>query len=382
MYITVQEAMQLKRFKKFNLLAGENGLNNKIEKISILDYEIVDQVENQFFKNEFTLSSLFGARDNASLILKSIKYLIANGVTGLAIKNVYYKELPEEVLTFANDYNFPIFMFDSSVFFEDVITDVRDLLRDLEKGKQLEYKIDSLLRNPSTDNQNIELFYEIAGFTNLPYQVLSITQREKQPENQLLTILESSRNLKLNAIKGVIKYYDGVLIIYSTEQFNQKLFNVDLSNILIRPELYYIAKSRFFNSRKSLKEAVQEALWASKVAEIEKIKELSYEDIGTYKLIIPYVEDERFSKFSKDIITPIIQYDKKHGTELLETIKIFIKNEADISKTADEIHQHNNTVRYRISKIKKILDMELADSSFYEHIAIALKVIKLKGLDF
>ncbi|MCG8485640.1 MAG: PucR family transcriptional regulator ligand-binding domain-containing protein [Clostridia bacterium] len=382
MYITVQEAMQLKKFKKFNLLAGESGLNNKIEKISILDYEIVDQVENQFFKNEFTLSSLFGARDNASLILKSIKYLIANGVTGLAIKNVYYKELPEEVLTFADDNRFPIFMFDSSVFFEDVITDVRDLLRDLEKGKQLEYKIDSLLRNPSTDNQNIELFYEIAGFNNLPYQVLCITEREKQSKSRLLTILESSRNLKLDAIKGVIKYYNGVLIIYSTEQFNPKLFNVDLSNILIHPECFYIGKSRFYQNRKNLKEAVQQALWASKVAEIEHIKEMCYEDIGTYKLIIPYAEDERFRKFAKDILTPIIQYDKKHGTELLETIGIFIKNEADIAKTADEIHQHNNTIRYRISKIKKILDMESADSSFYEQISIALKVIKLKGLDF
>lgn len=382
MYITVQEAMQLKRFKKFKLLAGENGLNNKIEKISILDYEIVDQVDNQFIKNEFTLSSLFGARDNPSLILRSIKYLMANGVSGLAIKNVYYTELPEEVLKFADENSFPIFIFDSSIFFEDIITDIRDLLRDMEKGKQLEYKLDSLLRNSSTDDDNIELFYEIAGFINSPYQVLNIAEKEEQEKNQILSILEACRTLNLDAIKGVIKYNENILIIYAAEKYNEKLFHVDLSNILICSKAYYIGKSQFYNNANCFKKAVQEATWASRVAKIDHIDELCYKHIGTYKLIIPYVEDERFSQFANDMLTPIIQYDKKHGTELLNTIKIFIRNEGSIAITADEVHQHSNTIRYRISKIKKILDMESADSSFYEQISIALKVMKLKGLDF
>ena len=141
MYITVKEALQLERLQHFRPVAGQKGLHRKIEKISLLDYEVVNRIEGQFLKNEFALSSLLGAKDDPALILGSVKYLVQSGVSGLAVKNIYFDQLPKEVIDYADTCDFPIFIFDNSVFFEDIITDAKDALRDLEKGAEFEYQL-------------------------------------------------------------------------------------------------------------------------------------------------------------------------------------------------------------------------------------------------
>ena len=117
MAITILEAMKLPTFKDFDLVAGYRGLDREIQRASILDYEyessLFDKpIQTYFEKEDFVISSLIYAKDDPSLILESVKGLISDGVSGLAIKNIYYDELPEEVIKYANQMDFPIFMFD------------------------------------------------------------------------------------------------------------------------------------------------------------------------------------------------------------------------------------------------------------------------------
>ena len=117
MAITILEAMKLPTFKDFDLVAGYRGLDREIQRASILDYEyessLFDKpIQTYFEKEDFVISSLIYAKDDQSLILESVKGLISDGVSGLAIKNIYYDELPEKVIKYANQMDFPIFMFD------------------------------------------------------------------------------------------------------------------------------------------------------------------------------------------------------------------------------------------------------------------------------
>jgi DNA-binding PucR family transcriptional regulator len=43
--------------------------------------------------------------------------------------------------------------------------------------------------------------------------------------------------------------------------------------------------------------------------------------------------------------------------------------------------QHGNTIRYRINKIKEILEMENLEGSFNEQLSIAIKIYKVLGTD-
>ena len=152
MAITILEAMKLSTFKDFDLVAGYRGLGREIQRASILDYEyessLFDKpIQTYFEKEDFVISSLIYAKDDPSLILESVKGLISDGVSGLAIKNIYYDELPEEVIKYANQMDFPIFMFDKKgSYYEDIVTEIYDKNKEKNSLKYQEAKITILLK--------------------------------------------------------------------------------------------------------------------------------------------------------------------------------------------------------------------------------------------
>lgn len=161
MSITISEALKLDNLKEFRIVAGEWGLDNKIEKIGILEYETVYKLKGNFGKGDFVISSFFFARNDVNLLIESIHSLMEERVSGLAIKNIYYKELPMEVIEYANEKSFPIFIFDNTVFFEDIITDIMDAIRDNDNFELLETKIDIIIKNNISKTMIRELALEV-----------------------------------------------------------------------------------------------------------------------------------------------------------------------------------------------------------------------------
>ena len=120
MAITILEAMKLPTLKDFELIAGYRGLDREIQRASILDYEyeksLSDKpIQTYFEKEDFVISSLIYAKDDPSLILESVKGLVSDGVSGLAVKNIYYDVLPEEVIKYANQMDSNLYLSPSSV---------------------------------------------------------------------------------------------------------------------------------------------------------------------------------------------------------------------------------------------------------------------------
>ena len=152
MAITILEAMKLPTLKDFELIAGYRGLDREIQRASILDYEyeksLSDKpIQTYFEKGDFVISILIYAKDDPSLILESVKGLVSDGVSGLAVKNIYYDVLPEEVIKYANQMDFPIFMFDKKgSYYEDIVTEIYDKNKEKNSISYQEAKIGILLK--------------------------------------------------------------------------------------------------------------------------------------------------------------------------------------------------------------------------------------------
>ncbi|MEG2539089.1 MAG: helix-turn-helix domain-containing protein, partial [Clostridium sp.] len=89
------------------------------------------------------------------------------------------------------------------------------------------------------------------------------------------------------------------------------------------------------------------------------------------------VNSEELTNFSLNIIDPIKQYDKENHSELYVTLESFINNDGNFKRVAEDLFQHENTIRYRIKKIKSILNMEDSNIKFIESTSIALKFMGL-----
>ena len=83
-------------------------------------------------------------------------------------------------------------------------------------------------------------------------------------------------------------------------------------------------------------------------------------------------------QFYKETITPILVYDKQYNSHLLETITVFIENNMDFSKTSKVLFVHENTIRYRVKKIKDMIPYGKNDMDFYQTIYMLYTLKKLK----
>ena len=103
-----------------------------------------------------------------------------------------------------------------------------------------------------------------------------------------------------------------------------------------------------------------------------------YEDLGIYNLIS--IQGSKEEILVNSGLNKIYDYDKKKRGNLLETLEVFLDTSGSINKTAIKIYAHPNTVKYRLRKIKEIIDEDILGNEtkrLYYHVLIkALKVIK------
>lgn len=387
MSINILDAMKLDTFKNFKLIAGHGGLENRVNSVGILDYEFLTEVEEQiykgqFLKEQFVISSLLFAKDNPERIFTAVKNLIADGVSGLAIKNIYYHNLPQNILDLANSNSFPIFIFDNNVFFEDIITEVMDRVRRTENYELMEKKILSILNENINSSTIRELSLEINSNFKENYFVIYLKEIKYLSNERLLSLLNRMkfyRNIKNDA--SVLKYKNGIMIITSYDKFdNNDIKDMALefiSHTSLNIKDYFIGISNFHTNLEEMNKGMNEAIFAAETSRMLDKNTSFYKDIGMYKLLFPYFKEHWLKSFYDEIISPIKEYDDKYNTEMFNTAVKYIENDGVYKAAADSLFIHENTVRYRINKIKEILHKEKQEGSFYEELSVAIRLHKL-----
>ena len=69
----------------------------------------------------------------------------------------------------------------------------------------------------------------------------------------------------------------------------------------------------------------------------------------------------------------------RNDSQYLNTIECFVSCKGDYTTTAEKLHQHANTIRYRVNKVRSSLGMDDNPIRFYETIALATKIRILFG---
>ncbi len=83
--------------------------------------------------------------------------------------------------------------------------------------------------------------------------------------------------------------------------------------------------------------------------------------------------------FCHPAVRRLLAYDEANRSVHLRTLYLYIKNNASIAKTAEEMEVHRNTVKYRISQIAQIMGMELREGMNLFQIHWSLDILRYLG---
>lgn len=115
--ITINEI--LKKLSKLNIefLAGKQGGQNTIDYITILE---LPEKTNRFKKKGLILST-FQSFESTDQINEHIKWLQSVGIKGIGFHTAHYKEVPEDVIKYADNINIPLFKIPVAVPYHKIL---------------------------------------------------------------------------------------------------------------------------------------------------------------------------------------------------------------------------------------------------------------------
>jgi sugar diacid utilization regulator len=386
--IKISELLSLEIFKKFNIIAGENGLNSIVSNIGILEYETEENLEKNFTKGDFVITTLFFANGDADLLERTLMILIDLRISGLAIKNVYEYEIPQSVLDYATNRAVPVFAFEDT-YFEDIIVSVSDALRTTNNQSYFEDRVNSIINRQASKKEVREVARDINSSFSENLITAYCVEKNYENDRNIMRILETIRLRKhrnINNIKNAIfKYKKGIMIIQSFEE-NEEIGEVDEIAVLFRliekvgieKEVFSIGISDIHENLDELDICIRKGIYALDTSSSRNIGVLKFDEIGLNRFLMPLRDNYWVKEYYKSIISKIVAYDAAYNADLMNTLASYIDNRGEISTTSKELFQHVNTIRYRLDKIKSITGIA-KEEDFYEQMFIAVRFYKLNN---
>ena len=140
--------------------------------------------------------------------------------------------------------------------------------------------------------------------------------------------------------------------------------------------------SRVVTSMAGLPAAYDEALKAVAVGrQVHGDSALTHVDgLGIYRLLALVPDSGDLRRFVTDALGPLATDDLAEYADLRRTLEVLIDTNLNVAETARVLFFHYNTLRYRIAKLERMLGPFTTDPQLRLTLALALKVLQMRGL--
>ncbi len=143
-----------------------------------------------------------------------------------------------------------------------------------------------------------------------------------------------------------------------------------------------VAISRPATDPTDLHRAGAEALLAANVAEARGASQLSFEETGAYRLLLPAMSEDptELQRFHEETVAPLVDYDGQYDTELVRTLETFLASDGNVAKTAEKLFTHRHTIRYRLDRVRELSGLDVGSTDGRERLSLGLKAMRVLGI--
>lgn len=125
----------------------------------------------------------------------------------------------------------------------------------------------------------------------------------------------------------------------------------------------------------ALSGALEEAKFAHRVAGVagSPVAVVGSEDVTSHVLLLATVPDEVRRTYAQRVLGAVLEHDRKSNGGLIDTLAEFLACSGSWSRTAESMHLHVNTVRYRIDRVQQLTGRDLSSLEDRVDVYLALK---------
>lgn len=127
----------------------------------------------------------------------------------------------------------------------------------------------------------------------------------------------------------------------------------------------------------SLKDAYHQCLQLSKISKKLQVgQRIMYFSDYSFYVLLSNLKEKDLLQYSHPALRIICQYDQKQNSELYKTLEAFIDHQLQMSKTAEVLSIHRNSLSYRINKIINLTGLDFSNNDEIFKLSYGFKVDK------
>lgn len=362
-------------FDESKVLAGSRGLNKKIKRISVFDCpcnkNLVDR--DIIAEGDVFITCLDQFKYETENIYEYLDTLIKTECSGLfVVTDDMLYVLSVDILQSCDQNNFPIVLIPEDIPYAAIIDTVNKYISIDNLNAINTLKIEKIMYGNVLASEKMEILYSINP--NMK-KFLRVIEVEGDFNSDIAQVELHFYYLKQkNDI--YVRSNNQQIFILSDEDEKSLRRRSDVASIRIKefvskPVMGY---SRIYN-RKDIGKALEEAKRALETAKTMNMSSQNYDPLSVLQLLLTVKDTQEAHDFYRAYVDAIRQKASVENLkEILMTMESYVAHSGNFQAAAREMNQHENTIRYRVNKVKSALGMENDNVKFHETVAVAVKL--------
>lgn len=389
-----EDLINMKQIKDgMKLIAGEKGIRRNIRWIYFADCI-------QCLKDDFNLVELIHGgelvivtnerlTDNDEKIIDMIKVMNKKEIAAFVINE---GQISKRVKDYCNEIELPLYELSVNLHLIDLSQIVCKALVEEESNINSRERILSTILY--SEHLQVEDVLEQAKYIGINLSgeqrimVMDINENKNLGEGKFMKIQDKIKKdmeseVSFYGLKKLVTLFQSnyIVVLLPLNIFNNEILTSILKKIIKKVESIYkislkVGVGTAYEYIEDLKKSYQEAKSAIDISNImtngEKI--YFYESLGIYSLITQINNGKFLDSYVESKIGKLIKMDKMQEGDLCDTLETYLEHNCNANATSEALFIHRNTMRYRMDKIKKILDDDINNMSVLLELKLAFAI--------
>lgn len=349
--VNVKQLLQLPTLNSLILKTKDETLNNLVSHVTVME---VPDTYKWLKLNSLVITSLyfFDTVNSKTVLINTLKKLKENGCTCLAIKVGNYSEkIDDYIIDEANQLGICLLEIPQNLKYIDIInTSMFAIFKEEDSKEAIKNFLKEVLFKSYYDME-AAIENEKAKLYGYDFENLNVISLAVRPSGSIEISNEArlgSKLFELNLIET--KLYDIVLAFTKDQIVDGDVEKIikHLTSLSSKARDIKIGLGRSNSTIKGLKQSFEESVQALEIADRINYPGniFKYKDLEVYMIF--------FNLFKNSDRTNILIPSFDLDDELIETMFAYYKYDLSTKAAAESLYIHENTLRYRLNKIKEI----------------------------
>lgn len=258
----------------------------------------------------------------------------------------------------------------------------RQLGREDFRFSVIENFLTSIIRNKITNPEEIETRQELFGIRLYDYlHVITIEFTDyKVRDDKKFYLLRKIK--KLFARNNVVMLNDYIVILYDTKTKEEAFSESVTSELVNLLEKYNCVAdiSYTFTQLKDFYKYYVQTVYCMDMREMLGIRDtiVRYSDVIEYHMLSSFSDQIDLDLLLHDAIKELLKTDTDNDSDYVNTLFTYVNCQQNLSKAAERMQLHYNTLKYRVNRIIAMTGIDLNDENVVFSIMISERILKIK----